>query len=57
MTHEGILKGSFAITRRRLGQAGAALGLLAAAGRAAAADATPEVFYSPEVSAEALLRI
>lgn len=57
MTHEGMLKDGFAITRRRLGQAGAALGLLAAAGRAAAADATPEVFYSSEVSAEALLRI
>ncbi|KAB7651108.1 DUF362 domain-containing protein [Sutterella seckii] len=57
MTHEGIFKEGFSITRRRLGQAGAALGLLAAAGRTAAAEATPEVFYSPEVSAEALLRI
>ena len=45
MTHEGMFKRDFAISRRRLGQAGAAMGLLAAAGRAAAADETPEVFY------------
>lgn len=50
---------AFSISRRRLGQAGVAFGLLAAAGRTPAASAAPapEVFYSPAVSAEALLRI